>query len=166
MGPEFESRRRLQTPIDRVMIPPKGRNSQYGLALPAGRQRFKSAQQLSDSVISWSTAEESLPSIQRMEKIAMVAQTKFWSILKRAGWWYLVTLGLALLASLFSWFMWYKFGANQTIPARYLITAHCLALLNVVLSLIALEREPFASSLLAGSTLIYELLIIVFLYLI
>lgn len=91
---------------------------------------------------------------------------QFWQRVRAAGPWYHITLALTLVVSSLSWYVWHHFGADQTIPAGYLITAHSLMALNLGLSLGALLRESFAAALLAGTALTYELLIVIFLYLI
>jgi hypothetical protein len=87
-------------------------------------------------------------------------------VIQAQGPWYLIGLGTAIGCGALSWYVWHQFGADQTLPSRYLWIAHSLALLNLGLSLYTLERESFASALLLGTTLFYELLILIFLYVI
>ncbi|MEK7461327.1 MAG: hypothetical protein AAB647_03900 [Patescibacteria group bacterium] len=101
-------------------------------------------------------------------KLAITIQwfNQFWQTVRQAGLTYFIIIGLTFGLGGLSWYIWHQFGADQTIPASYLLTAHSLVLLNIGLSLGILKREAFASSLLAGTAFIYEILVLVFLYLI
>ena len=85
---------------------------------------------------------------------------------RQQGPWYSLVLAASLVAGVFSFSIWHQFGADRTIPVLYLWVAHGLGLLNLSLSLYTLDREAFASYLLIGTTLLYEIFVLIFLYLI
>lgn len=91
---------------------------------------------------------------------------RFWQVLRQQGPWFFVTLGGIAVAAVAFWPIWHAYGADQTIAASSLWTAHGLTVVNLAVSLAILEKESFASYLLLGATLTSELLALVFLYLI
>lgn len=71
---------------------------------------------------------------------------------------------IAIIAAVVLRMIWNSLGDHNLVSQNSVDLAVGLVLLNFILAVIALPREPYASTLLVGAALIEELLVIIFLY--
>lgn len=72
----------------------------------------------------------------------------------------------AILLAIAMWYMWQNRTDHTITTISSPATTTALVLLNLALAFWSIRREPFASYLLLGTTIILELLALVFMYLV
>ena len=70
----------------------------------------------------------------------------------------------AIMFGVIIWWVWDQFSDPEQFPARVLWIADGLILLNLILCAGTLRRERLAGLLLLGATLVFEILLMTFLY--
>ncbi|MBI4175542.1 hypothetical protein HY523_02900 [Candidatus Berkelbacteria bacterium] len=71
---------------------------------------------------------------------------------------------VVLVFAIALWSVWQAYSDPLQFPARNLWIADGLIALNLLLAAWTLTRERFASLLLLGATLVFEILVMIFLY--